>query len=214
VLTGIDAISTRADLADRSLILTLPPILEQRRRSEAGFWSAFDAACPRILGALFDALGGALGNVASTRLPALPRMADFATWVTAAEPALGWPRGAFMQAYGRNRGEVAAGTVDADPVSAAAQKLVEGRGEWQGSATELLEALGTIAGEAITRGRSWPKTAHLLSGRLDRAAPALRTAGISLERDRKKTARRIILRKLAPVGDGGIVPGDAEGGVR
>jgi hypothetical protein len=30
-----------------------------------------------------------------------------------------------MKAYGRNRGEAAAGTIDADPVSAAVQRIVE-----------------------------------------------------------------------------------------
>ena len=30
-------------------------------------------------------------------------MADFARWVVAAEPALGWPAGSFLKAYTGNR---------------------------------------------------------------------------------------------------------------
>ena len=44
----------------------------------------------QILGALFDAVSGALRELPSTKLSSLPRMADFALWVTASEKALGW----------------------------------------------------------------------------------------------------------------------------
>jgi len=53
---------------------------------------AFDAAWPRILGALLDILRAALLKLPTTTLPIAPRMADFATLATAAEEALGWCR--------------------------------------------------------------------------------------------------------------------------
>jgi hypothetical protein len=203
ILTGIE-ITTRADLADRSLILTLPPIPDEKRTSEADFWNAFKEARPGILGALFTAVSGSLANAPNTSLLALPRMADFAKWVTAAESSLGWPPRAFMKAYGRNRGEAAAGTIDADPVSAAVQRVVERDGNWEGSATELLRTLAEYVSETVTRSRGWPKTAHQLSGRLRRAAPALRTSGVQVDFGRTKHARTVALRPVvwrAPSGD-------------
>jgi hypothetical protein len=212
ILTGIE-ITTRADLADRSLILTLPPIVDRARMSEEEFWSAFYDERPRILGALMTALSGALANAPNTVLVALPRMADFAKWVTAAEPALRWPRHAFLKAYGRNRGEAAAGTIDSDPVSVAMQRLIEREGDWEGSATELLGRLAECVSETVARGRAWPRTAHQLSGRLRRAAPALRTAGIQVDFGRTKHARTIALRRvmLPPVVGDAAGLGDADG---
>ncbi len=196
ILTGIDAITTRADLADRSLILTLPPIPEAKRKREADFWSSFEAARPRILGALFTAISGALGNSGKSGLTTLPRMADFAEWVASAETTLGWRSGTFIEAYSRNRGDVAVGTVEADPVAVAVRRLVQEHGEWEGSATQLLQVLGELAGESVTRGRSWPRGPRQVSEHLFRAAPALRTSGIDVVRDRKHRGRLLTLRRV------------------
>lgn len=43
-----------------------------------------------ILGALLNIVAGALRELPSVDLPQLPRLADFAVWIAAAEPALGW----------------------------------------------------------------------------------------------------------------------------
>jgi hypothetical protein len=56
ILNGIEDMVERADLADRSVFLTLEPIPEERRRPEAELWAAFEAERPRILGALLDAV--------------------------------------------------------------------------------------------------------------------------------------------------------------
>src|SRR5436190_1120011 len=80
-----------------------PAIPERERRTEAEYWREFERARPAVLGALYDAVSAALRNEATTRLASRPRMADFAEWVSAAEPALGWPPGAFLSAYDDNR---------------------------------------------------------------------------------------------------------------
>jgi len=59
----------------------------------------FETAQGRILGVLLDAVSCALRRVKKVKLDRLPRMADFAEWATAAEPALGWEQGTFMLAY-------------------------------------------------------------------------------------------------------------------
>jgi transposase-like protein len=96
ILNGITDVATRPDLLDRGLIVTLPPIPEEKRRPEAELWRDFEKARPRIPGALFDAVSGALGAVESVRLEGMPRMADFAVWATlprrawAGNPARSW----------------------------------------------------------------------------------------------------------------------------
>jgi hypothetical protein len=78
ILNGIEDIVTRPDLADRAVFLTLEPIPEERRRTEAELWAAFEAERPRILGVLLDAVVEGLKLLPETHLPKLPRMADFA----------------------------------------------------------------------------------------------------------------------------------------
>src|SRR5439155_25503841 len=99
LLNGIEEIVTRGDLLDRSLLLDLPPIPEDRRRSTGEFWRSFDAARPRLLGALLEAVSMALRRERTIRLAKLPRMADFAIWATAAAPALGWSGNLFVLMY-------------------------------------------------------------------------------------------------------------------
>ena len=87
VLNGIEDVITRPDLADRTIFVALPFVPDDRRRPEAEIWGAFEAARPQILGALLDAVAHGLSAVSDVRLQQLPRMADFAVWSTACEPA-------------------------------------------------------------------------------------------------------------------------------
>src|SRR5262249_36836984 len=90
VLNGIEDLATRGDLLKRSIILTLETISDSQRRTEGDFWREFEVARPRILGALFDVVAAGLKALPTVKLTSLPRMADFARWVRACEPALGW----------------------------------------------------------------------------------------------------------------------------
>jgi hypothetical protein len=184
ILNGITDVATRPDLLDRALIVTLPPIPEERRKPEAGLWREFEKARPAILGALFDGVSGALVTVESVRLGGMPRMADFAVWATAAEGGLGLESGAFMEAYAGNRREAMESTLEADPVAVAVQSFMEDRDEWSGTAGELWKVLGDLVDEDIRHTKAWPGAPNALSGRLKRLAPALRGIGIEYGEDR------------------------------
>ena len=103
LVNGIEELATRGDLLDRAVLLHLPAISEPHRRAEAGFWEDFRRAWPGLLGALLDALVGALAILPTLTLPGLPRMADFARFGVAVERALAWPPGSFLATYGANR---------------------------------------------------------------------------------------------------------------
>src|SRR5262249_3958029 len=117
LLNRIEDVIGWSDLADRTIFLTLGPIGEEQRRSEAELWREFEAARPQILGALLDATAHGLRVLSGVRLDRLPRMADFALWATACETAL-WPAGTFSRAYARNRITAIQDVVDADPIAA------------------------------------------------------------------------------------------------
>ncbi|MRG94634.1 DNA polymerase [Polyangium spumosum] len=210
ILNGIDAIAVRADLADRSMVSTLPPIPEDRRQDEATFWTSFEQASPRILGALLDGVSTALRNIGSVTLPFKPRMADFALWATAAEPAFGWPRGTFIKAYSGNRAQAVDQSLEGDVVAMAVRELLARQpdGIWEGSATELHTMLREFVPVHVLHTRDWPQAANTLTNRLRRAAPALRAVGITYEdlpRSGKVGVRRLRLIRTAPQGIVSIV---------
>jgi hypothetical protein len=184
---------TRPDLADRAVFLTLEPIPEDRRRSEVELWSAFEAERPRILGVLLDAVVEGLKRLPATHLPKLPRMADFALWATACETAL-WSTGTFWSAYCGNRDEAIEGVIEADSIAAAVRAIVATQTEWTGTASELLGALGEMAGDRVAKSKTWPDSPRALAGRLRRAATFLRKIGIEIGFDREGRARARIIR--------------------
>jgi hypothetical protein len=92
ILNGIDEMVTRHDLADRCLFLNFPPISDAQRLTEQEL------------------------DISETTLEEMPRMADFALWVQAAEPALPWEENGFLSAYNTNRKEVIDLALDADLV--------------------------------------------------------------------------------------------------
>jgi hypothetical protein len=181
ILNGIDDIATRNDVADRALLLYLPPVAGEHRRTERQIWQGFEEARPRILGALLDAVSAALRNLGATELQSLPRMADFAQWVTAAEAALPWPSGRFLETYARSRRDTIAASLEADPVAMAVCQLMRSTSEWEGSATELQGELEAFVTERTLRSRNWPGSPSWLSNRLRRAATVLRGVGIHVD---------------------------------
>ncbi len=193
ILNGIDEIIYRHDLLDRSIVVNLPTIPGNKRKPEDEFWEEFHKARPRILGALLNAVATGLKNIDKVELVELPRMADFAKWVTAAEPALPWEPGAFMGAYRDKRTEAVELALEGDAVAVAVQALATDRGIWEGTATELLDGLLEYVPEATQKTRSWPKTARTVANRLRRASTFLRQMGIEVVFDREgNTGRRLI----------------------
>ncbi|MGV3723559.1 MAG: hypothetical protein ACO1SX_21900 [Actinomycetota bacterium] len=185
--TGITEIAHRSDLVDRTIFLTLPTIPDYKRRTERDFWEAFEAERPAILGALLDAVSMALRNRDQIRPEQLPRMADFAVWVMAAEPALPWEAGTFLTAYNGNRKDANAGVLESSPIASLILPLAERSDQWgnevgwEGTSAELLACLEGEALDEVRKAKSWPKTATALSSVLRRLSPNLRAEGVAVE---------------------------------
>jgi len=195
ILNGIDSLTERQDLASRALIFNLPRISKKDRRAEKEFWAAFEKARPRIIGALLDAVSVGLKNLESVRLPFLPRMADFALWIVACEPALPWPSGSFMAAYASNRQEAIELSLEADVVAMAVRAYMADKDEWSGAPSELHGVLENHVQENIRKNNAWPRAAHRLSNRLKRAATFLREVGVEIEFSKSGTRKITITRQ-------------------
>jgi hypothetical protein len=195
LLNGIGEVTSRADLMERTVMLSLPSIPKGERMPEDEFWPRFTDAQPRILGALLDAVSAALRDVANLRLGELPRMADFAKWSTAAEEALGFMPFAFECAYAGNIEDAQAIVVESSPVGTYIRKFVDGEDRigWSGTASELLDELGRLRTASSRWQGSWPKSANGLSAAIRRLAPNLRALGIFVEFIRQPgTGERVI----------------------
>jgi hypothetical protein len=186
ILNGIEDVVNRPDLADRTVCLTLQPIPDDKRRLETELWAAFDAARSCILGALLDAVAVGLKRLPKISLRKLPRMADFALWATACETALRkedgtfWNEGTFMEAYRGAIDDTVESVLDASLVATAVRTFMEPQAEWTGTATDLLDLLGKVAGEKATKAKTWPADATRLGGKLRREATFLRKVGIEV----------------------------------
>jgi len=196
ICNGISDAITRPDLLDRALVIRPPRIPDKDRIDERTFWQHFKQALPGILGALLDAVCMALQRRDSVSLEGAPRMADFARWVVAAEPALPILPGTFMAAYSANRQDAQDLALDADPVAQAIAQLLDHEEFWSGTAGELAN---TLAPEKPTK--NWPKTGQAMAGALRRAAPTLRAQGYEVEYDKQVRPRKWHIRKMQDESD-------------
>lgn len=198
VLNGIEEVATRGDLLDRAITLYLPTIPDDRRQDEKDFWRTFEQARPQILGAVLDIVSTALRQLPSTTLSRKPRMADFALWSCAAAEACGWTAQDFLDAYQRVREAVHDLTLEASPVGPLVRDFAQQHSPWEGTASELLTALETLAqgrmtaggatmqapqkaGSDVTKQKGWPKNGRALSSALRRLAPTLRAVGVDVQ---------------------------------
>jgi hypothetical protein len=180
ILNGITNIIERSDLAERAITLSLKRIEDRKRRTEAEIWAAFNAEQPSILGALLDALVVGLRGEAEIALLDPPRMADFAKWATACEPAL-WSSGTFARAYKANQLNTVDAVVEDDIVADADCRFADKKAPWSGAPTALLDELTILVGDTQAKSRRWPRAPNALSRHLRRSATFLRRLGVAVE---------------------------------
>ena len=189
LFNGIEEVAARGDLLQRSILIDLPVIPDDRRKAEEDFWRDFAEAHPRLLGALLDAVSGAMRALPATRLDRLPRMADFARWGEAGARAEGRPAGEFLAAYAANQSKATEIALEGSPVAMALLGMMGSGLTWTGTAQALLAVLEDKV-PSSSRRRNWPASPRGLSGALRRAAPALRSLGVSVEFDRGNDKHR------------------------
>jgi hypothetical protein len=190
--------AARPDFLDRAVIVEFLNIKLEMRCDEAQFWREFEEVRPRILGALLDAVVAGLGNLPAVTVDQLPRMADFAIWVSACERALGLERGEALEAYRANCAETRNLALDASPLYEPLREVA--RAGFSGTSSELLFLLSKLASDSTRRSRRWPKAPNALSNALRRMTGSLRSAGIELYFNRADhQGRRVISVKSDPL---------------
>lgn len=199
IMNGITDVSPRSDFLDRCIIVDMPVIPNRKRLREYELNSYWEEHKAGIFGHLCDTISTALSNYQKVKIPDPPRMADFAHWVTAAEPAIGWKSGAFLNAYANKRKQLNEISIEANPVASAVLRLMadaKGR-EWIGTPSELLNALELYTDERTVKSKDWPKAPNALSNQLSRIAPSLQEKSILIERG-KSGSRSIRIIPVEP----------------
>ena len=186
ILNGIYEIVVREDLADRAMVLSLPPIGKGERMTEEELLKSFRKGHPEILGSLVEAVSAALAVGDAFRPASLSRMADFEAFISAAELVLPWEMGAFSMMYERNRREAHEVTLDACPIG----RHILAIGRWYGTASGLRQRIDRVASAIEKRSPSWPRTPHAVSMALRRIAPSLRAAGLKVTFTRRSGGNR------------------------
>ena len=191
ILNGIDDIATRGDLLDRSIVLNLPSISADKRKDEREFWKAFNNDRPYILASLYDAIAAGLA-ADKPKLKELPRMADFAEWVSRCENGLDWDRGSMLNAYNTNKDNAIETGLDGDYLAVAIRKILHDQSKFEGTATELVNL---IRDKSPEQNHQYLPTTQTLKNRLTRIGPALRKIGITWDYQRTGSARTYLLDK-------------------
>jgi hypothetical protein len=128
-------------------------------------------------------------------------MADFARWVSSAEPALPWPEGGFMKVYAQNRAQIIESAIDSDIVGSTLRTWFENAvhsGHWEGSAAELKTLLEEQLDEKVIRSKAWPRDPSRLSIRLRRASGFLRRFGVEIAFHDNRRPRSLSIDKRQP----------------
>ena len=212
IVNGIDVGALRGDLADRMIPVGLHRITQ--RRTETALWEAYDAAQPRILGALLNLIVKVLGALPEIREQAdrgeipLPRMADYGLIMASLDKVSG-QRSSILQDYLNERIELAEEVVESNTVATKLLQFIKGETpdpatgafEWEGSAAELLEKLTGMIPGMIPEG--WPRTAGVLSGKINRVASDLDKLGLDVTRTKTGPGGRVIKLRYVPRTAGG-----------
>ncbi len=189
---------SRPDLADRTMTIRLNALTDLDYRSERVIWEAFEEMRPRLYGALCQAIVVALRRQGTFVLNRRPRMADFAEFVEAAAPALGWQPGEFIDLLEVSRSDANLLAMEASPVALLIVDLVDELGPWHGTPADLLEVLRQRANEDIRHDRGFPKKPNTLSAHLSRIEPVLSNVGVTVTMGRTAASRTITLSRSDP----------------
>lgn len=219
IFNGINVAFSEPDVLDRSIVIHLDEIDDEKRRTEKEILNEFYFLRPFILKFIFDTLSKAIlikdGILLSTKK--LPRMADFAIWGEAILQAWGYKEGKFLKIYYENMGRQNDEVIDSNPVALAIRKLVEeflashspsSNTIFKGTPMEFLDELNRIAtvNRINTYSKEWPKDVKWLVRRINIVKSNLHKAldiRINTNRDSRDNTSKILLIKNVS-GDSGM----------
>jgi hypothetical protein len=198
LLNGVNPPGDRPDFNDRLLPIEVERLTPEQRRTEEVLWGILAERHAHWLGALFTQLSKAMGCRArvAEEMPQLPRLADWGLWAAALYKAQGHEYAVFLEDWKGITQRQQAAVVEGSPVAQVVLKFMSMRSAWEGTYSELYDALAPTA-EAmhVAKDRAWPRASRWLSRYLNELSPVLRDYGIELIRDRRTNSTRWVTLK-------------------
>lgn len=174
----------RPDALDRLIVVEAPP--PTARKADAEIQAGFDAAHPRLLGAVCDAVVATLALMPTVPAPGEHRMAAHAHVLAAIDAATrsgylpGMP-GGLLDAYGGLSRLTKQRTAADDTFGSALLALLEAApgGQWAGRATELLTAASMHAALGDRNTPGWPTSPRRVPEVLGQLRDGLSSLGVA-----------------------------------
>ena len=199
-INGINLVTTRPDFGDKSLVLRVERIPEDKRKKEEDIKREFERLRPYVLGYVFDILIKYLDykekHTGETILKSPPRMADFAESCEIISRCLGYPENAFIDAYRENIDNQNDEIIEASPVAQSIIAFMENKPQWTGTPTQLLQQLGDIMSQVdsnIRKSKYWPKIPGRLTHVINEIIPNLLKRRIEIVTGEKSKGQRVII---------------------
>ena len=192
ILNGITQIADQPDLIDRSIFINMPVIDAEQRKPEKELLNYLEDLKPQILGEICNAHSAILRNK-KKEYDCLPRMADFAKFVSKAGHELGWEDGSFVDAMNANRREALEEMNEYDPLLSLIQELARKNKDlafiFSGTPDQLFKRLIEMMPGKFQKS-AFPENHATLSKRLNGLKPVLREMGIEINNN-KSNGKRI-----------------------
>lgn len=207
IINSIPIVITAQDLTDRVLNIELQRL--ETYRDEIEINAEFEAARPKLFGALLDLLVKTLAKLPYVKLNKPPRMADFARFGEAMAQAMGHEVGAFERIFKKNRNESVSRAMEASPVAVAIREMAENCHSevvFHGTVKQLYDRLKNDQHSL----ESWPRSPRGLGDAIRRQTPALDSIGVSvvqgdIERINGDRGISITIKKILSDNDGNVV---------
>jgi len=196
LLNGINPPSERGDVQDRTLPIELERLDKRKRLAEDDFWMQFSLKHPELLGAVFDALAGALKERHTVKLSERPRLADWGLYAAALYKSQGWGVEMFVEDWERVEETQQQGTLDGSIVAQAIILYMKDKDRVEKSAAKLHADIQKDVEDDLDliSDKTWPKTGRTLWKRIREVTPLLEAHGIRAYRSSSnKLGRPIVL---------------------
>jgi hypothetical protein len=193
-LNGINPAARKGDLLDRSTLICLEKINNNKRKTEQELIADFEKDKAVILGAILTIVSEALRLYPEIRLTEYFRMADFTRFGCAIAQALGKTKEEFIEAYKKKVELQNEEAVNADPVALVildfckkhfqtikgTEKLTHEN--WEGTPTKLLQEI-TVHAQVMginTKSKFWPTAANAFSRRVNTLSASIQALGFEI----------------------------------
>ena len=201
IINGINRASYKPDFIDRECPIHLGVMPESRRMTDTDIRAKAEALIPKVRGFIISIIPKAMelySQVESELRGKLPRMADFVIWAECGIRAMGFPALSFFEAYTEAKHNETVDVAKETLLINAIQALMTKREQWEGTTSDLLEALGPLVTEGQRKSKSFPKDARRLGRLIKELEPTLREIGLEITEDNSdKSERKKVIKKIS-----------------